>query len=96
MRKNILGLIKTSLWVEKRIFQSISNINTVIAIPTAFKTNKVWISEFKISINELKKYWDAYIIMIYVSQYFFNYFKDILNADTPSLIFIDLVSFVVN
>ena len=33
----------------------------------------------------------AYFIMINLSQYFFNYFKDILNADTPSLIFIDIV-----
>jgi membrane protein YqaA with SNARE-associated domain len=33
----------------------------------------------------------AYFIMINSSQYFFNYFKDILNADTPSLIFIDIV-----
>jgi len=33
----------------------------------------------------------AYFIMINFSQYFFNYFKDILNADTPSLIFIDIV-----
>jgi membrane protein YqaA with SNARE-associated domain len=33
----------------------------------------------------------AYFIMINLSQYFFNYFKDILNADIPSLIFIDIV-----
>ena len=33
----------------------------------------------------------VYFIMINLSQYFFNYFKDILNADTPSLIFIDIV-----
>jgi membrane protein YqaA with SNARE-associated domain len=33
----------------------------------------------------------AYFIMINLSQYFFNYFKDILNADLPSLIFIDIV-----
>ena len=33
----------------------------------------------------------AYFIMINLSQYFFNYFKDILNVDTPSLIFIDIV-----
>ena len=33
----------------------------------------------------------AYFIMINLSQYFFNSFKDILNADTPSLIFIDIV-----
>lgn len=33
----------------------------------------------------------AYFIMINLSQYFFNSFKDILNADTLSLIFIDIV-----
>ena len=33
----------------------------------------------------------AYFIMINLSQYFFNSFKDILNADTPSLIFIDII-----
>jgi membrane protein YqaA with SNARE-associated domain len=33
----------------------------------------------------------AYFIMINLSQYFFNYFKDILKADIPSLIFIDIV-----
>ena len=33
----------------------------------------------------------AYVIMINLSQYFFNSFKDILNADTLSLIFIDIV-----
>ena len=33
----------------------------------------------------------AYFIMINLSQYFFNSFKDILNADTPSLIFIDIL-----
>ena len=33
----------------------------------------------------------AYFIMINLSQYFFNFFKDILNADTLSLIFIDIV-----
>jgi membrane protein YqaA with SNARE-associated domain len=33
----------------------------------------------------------AYFIMINLSQYFFNYFKDILNPDIPSLIFIDIV-----
>jgi membrane protein YqaA with SNARE-associated domain len=33
----------------------------------------------------------AYFIMINLSQYFFNSFKDILNADTLSLIFIDII-----
>lgn len=33
----------------------------------------------------------AYFIMINLSQYFFNSFKDILNVDTLSLIFIDIV-----
>ena len=33
----------------------------------------------------------AYFIMINLSQYFFNSYKDILNADTLSLIFIDIV-----
>ena len=33
----------------------------------------------------------AYFIMINLSQYFFNSFKDILNEDTLSLIFIDIV-----
>ena len=33
----------------------------------------------------------AYFIMINLSQYFFNSFNDILNADTLSLIFIDIV-----
>ena len=33
----------------------------------------------------------AYVIMINLSQYFFNSFKDILNADTLSLIFIDII-----
>ena len=33
----------------------------------------------------------AYFIMINLSQYFFYSFKDILNADTLSLIFIDIV-----
>ena len=32
-----------------------------------------------------------YFIMINLSQYFFNSFKDILNADTLSLIFIDII-----
>jgi membrane protein YqaA with SNARE-associated domain len=33
----------------------------------------------------------AYFIMINLSQYFFNSFKDILNADILSLIFIDII-----
>ena len=36
----------------------------------------------------------AYVIMINLSQYFFNSFKDILNADTLSLIFIDIAGII--
>ena len=36
----------------------------------------------------------AYFIMINLSQYFFNSFKDILNADTLSLIFIDIAGII--
>ena len=36
----------------------------------------------------------AYFIMINLSQYFFNSFKDILNTDTQSLVFIDIVGII--
>ena len=36
----------------------------------------------------------AYFIMINLSQYFFNSFKDILNTDTLSLVFIDIVGII--
>jgi membrane protein YqaA with SNARE-associated domain len=36
----------------------------------------------------------AYFIMINLSQYFFNSFKDILNTDTLSLVFIDKVGII--
>jgi membrane protein YqaA with SNARE-associated domain len=36
----------------------------------------------------------AYVIMINLSQYFFNSFKDILNTDTLSLVFIDIVGII--
>ena len=55
LEKNLLGLIKESLCSDKRISQSINNINKVIRIPTTFIINKVLKSEFNISLNELKK-----------------------------------------
>ena len=41
LEKNLLGLIKDSLCSDKRMSQSINNINKVISIPTTFIIIKV-------------------------------------------------------